>query len=558
MITDDLPQLVRRLPATSASWADEADVVIIGAGAAGLMAAIPLLEAGRRVTMITKADPGDGSTAWAQGGLAAVLDRSDSLTEHADDTVTAGAGLCQPGPVEELVTAAPDAIRRLVSLGAQFDRAPDGSYALGLEGGHHRRRIVHAGGDASGAEVARTLVEAVRQRSATLTIHDQSIVTDLLVDSGAVVGVRMINTAGRVGGILAPAVVLATGGIGQAWEDTTNPATATGDGLALALRAGAILRDVEFVQFHPTVLAIPEQHRRPGGRGVLVSEAVRGEGARLVDRDGRPVMAGLHPLGDLAPRDVVASAIHAHLMASGDDHVLLDGTGFGPAVWQEHFPSILALCRDHGVDPISAPIPVRPAEHYACGGVLATLDGQTSLPGLYAVGEVTSTGVQGANRLASNSLTEAVIAGERVGHRLLAGPPHDAPSLPRPPHDPAVPTAATPGVITTDARTDIVAAISRGAGVLRDEHGLALLLKTLGGLEPASGPSGHISPADVEATNLHTVGVLVAAAAAQRQESRGCHRRADFPHPAPNRPHHCLVGLGTDSLHVWATTKESR
>ncbi|MGD7788360.1 L-aspartate oxidase [Propionibacteriaceae bacterium Y1700] len=554
MIPDDLPQLVRRLPATSASWAEAAEVVIIGAGAAGLMAAIPLLEAGRRVTMITKADLGDGSTAWAQGGLAAVLDRGDSLTAHADDTATAGAGLCQPGPVEELVTAAPEAIRRLVSLGANFDRSTGGSYALGLEGGHHRRRIVHAGGDASGAEVARTLVEAVRQRSATLTIHDQSVVTDLLVDSGTVIGVRMINTAGQVGEILAPAVVLATGGIGQAWEDTTNPATATGDGLALALRAGAILRDVEFVQFHPTVLAVPEQYRRPGGRGVLVSEAVRGEGARLVDRDGRPIMAGLHPQGDLAPRDVVASAIHAHLMASGDDHVLLDGTDFGPAVWQQHFPSILKLCRDHGVDPISAPIPVRPAEHYACGGVLATMDGQTSLPGLYAVGEVASTGVQGANRLASNSLTEAVIAGERVGHRLLAAPYHDAPSLPRPPHDPAVPT----GVITADARTDIVAAISRGAGVLRDEHGLTLLLKTLGGLEPASDPVGHLSSADVEATNLHTVGILVAAAALQRQESRGCHRRADFPHTATNRPHHSLLGLGADSLQVWTTTKESR
>lgn len=538
---DELPLLPQRIPTAAARRQDETDVIIVGSGAAGLSAAVPLLDAGRRVTMITKGRPGDGSTAWAQGGLAAVLGTGDSTAGHVEDTLVAGAGLCEPDRVTELVEAAPASIHRLAALGARFDHDGSGRLALGLEGGHHARRIVHAGGDASGAEVARALAAAVQDRSARLTLLPHALVVDLLraVDGG-VCGVRLLTPDGTVAEIRAAAVVLASGGIGQAWDTTTNPDTATGDGLALALRAGAVLRDVEFVQFHPTVLVVPPSHRRPGDRGVLVSEAVRGEGARLIDRHGDPVMQGRHPLADLAPRDVVSATMHAHLQATGDETLYLDGTDLGATVWQHHFPSILQLCRDRGVDPVTEPIPVRPAEHYSCGGVLADLDGRTTVSGLYAVGEVASTGVQGANRLASNSLTEAIIAGERVGRLLSARP--SAPAEAAGPADQPVASA-----IPAAARDSIVTAVSRGAGVQRDETGMTVLLKTLDGIEHSAVPAG---PAAVEASNLYTVGALVAAAGLARTESRGCHRRADHPDRDPRQQHHSLIRLGADGLEI--------
>lgn len=532
-----------------------AGVIIVGTGAAGMAAAIRILLAGRRVTMITKGRVGDGSTAWAQGGLAAVTDPTDSLTEHLSDTLVAGAGLCEPDQVAELVAAAPDAIERLIDLGAEFDRTADGSLALGLEGGHHRRRIVHAGGDASGAEVARTLGTALGALQTTtdgrFTLLEGTTAVDALIDeAGAVRGLRVIDDSSQVVDLIGDAVVLATGGIGQAWTTTTNPSTATGDGLGIALRAGAVVRDPEFVQFHPTVLVVPPQHRVAGDRGVLISEAVRGEGARLVDPAGRLIMAGRHPLADLAPRDVVASAMHAELLASGDDHLLLDGTGLGASTWRRHFPSILQLCRDRGVDPITEPIPVRPAEHYFCGGVLATLDGITTVPGLYAVGELASTGVQGANRLASNSLTEAFIAGDRLG-RMLAQP--DVQTDARI----AVTAAALryqsgfadhgglagtrrAAVVAATHRAAVVEAVTNGAGVLRDAAGLDTLLTTLSaiGFDDRAG-----SVAEVECSNLLTVGALVGSAARARTESRGCHRRADHDRPVDGWQRHSYLVL---------------
>ncbi len=539
---DELPTLSGRIPTASAVRQDETDVIIIGSGAAGLSAALPLLDGHRRVTLITKGEPGDGSTAWAQGGLAAVLGTGDSAAGHVEDTLVAGAGLCEPDRVTELVEGAPVAIHRLAALGARFDEDGLGALALGLEGGHHARRIVHAGGDASGAEVARTLTTAVRARAATLQVLTHAVVVDLLRSAtGAVCGVRLLQPDVPVVEIHASAVVLASGGIGQAWDTTTNPDTATGDGLALALRAGAVLRDVEFVQFHPTVLVVPPAHRRPGDRGVLVSEAVRGEGARVVDRHGTPVMRGRHPLADLAPRDVVAATMHDHLLATGEETLFLDGTHLGADVWRHHFPSILRLCRDRGVDPITEPIPVRPAEHYSCGGVLADLDGRTSVPGLYAVGEVASTGVQGANRLASNSLTEAIIAGDRVG-RLLARRPPD-------PVEPITPSAADrpASALPAAARQSVVTAVSRGAGVQRDETGMTVLLKTLDSIEHSTAPAGV---AEVEVTNLHTVGAVVAAAGLVRTESRGCHRRSDHRDRDPGQQHHTLIRLGPDGLEI--------
>ncbi|QDP98011.1 L-aspartate oxidase [Microlunatus elymi] len=580
---DSRPLIPTVLPTSPVSRRDETDVIIIGSGAAGMSAALPLLDSGRRVTMITKGRPGDGSTAWAQGGLAAVLAPTDSLRSHLEDTLTAGAGLCDAETVAELVAAAPGTIERLTALGARFDLDDHGRYALGLEGGHHARRIVHAGGDASGAEVARTLATRVLSLSkdSKLELREQTTVVDLLTDDHGITGVRVIDSAGRIGEIAAPAVILAAGGIGQAWETTTNPATATGDGVALALRAGAVIRDLEFVQFHPTVLVVPEDHRRPGDRGVLISEAVRGEGARLVDRRGTLIMDGKHPLGDLAPRDVVASAMHTHLMDTGDDHLFLDGTMLGEQVWRQHFPTILELCQARGVDPITEPIPVRPAEHYSCGGVLAGLDGRTTVPGLYAVGEVASTGVQGANRLASNSLTEAVIAGNLVGSLLTRGAAERGDALthaleassgcaslpdefqtPDPPRAKASPRSARAGrdatsaaavgnlenhAVVAGARAGIVSSVSRGAGVQRDEAELVVLLKSLGEVELSERAVGV---AEVEATNLYTVAVAVATAAVARAESRGCHRRADYPGPDPAWRRHSLLRLGADGLEI--------
>jgi L-aspartate oxidase len=557
----DLPRPAGRIPTTTPVWSDETDVILVGTGAAGLAAAVRLLDAGRRVTVITKTEPGDGSTAWAQGGLAAVIGTGDTVDSHIEDTLVAGVGLCERGAVTELVNAAPPMIRRLIDLGAHFDLDRDGRIALGLEGGHHARRIVHAGGDASGAEVARTLAAALATRaesapSGDFRLRAGSTVVDLRSDGRRVTGVRLIDRDGAVGEIVASAVVLATGGIGQAWDATTNPATATGDGLALAIRAGALLRDVEFTQFHPTVLAVPEAFRRPGDRGVLISEAVRGEGAVLVDRNGELIMKGRHPLADLAPRDVVSAAIHEQLMASGDDHLFLDGTGLGQRVWREHFPSILMLCRARGVDPIAEPIPIRPAEHYSCGGVLATLDGRTSMPGLYAVGETASTGVQGANRLASNSLTEALIAGDRVGSRLAARLPtaqRRAGGLTGPGAPKIVPDDRG-YAIAAEHRDSIATAVGAGAGILRDEAGLGVLLKSLDGMPVLDHAR---SAADVEATNLHTIGSLVAAAALHRTESRGCHRRSDHPQPQRRWERHTLLRLGPDGLEISTQRKGS-
>ena len=308
---------------------------------------------------VTRGEVTDSATAWAQGGLAAVWDDGDTLASHVADTLTAGAGLCDAGVVSDLVASAPGAIRRLIGLGARFDRGSGGGLDLHLEGGHSARRIIHADGDATGAEIERALwasLSSALEGSRTRVMTGTRLV-DVLTDSaGRACGVRLLDADGQVGELLAGAVVLATGGIGQLWPVTSNPLGATGDGVAAALRAGAEVRDLEFMQFHPTVLADADA----GSRGVLVSEAVRGEGAWLVDDAGRRIMAGVHPLLELAPRDVVSAAIMAHLERTGAPHVWLDATFFGRAKWEAHFPGILALCRGRGVDPVTQRIPVAP------------------------------------------------------------------------------------------------------------------------------------------------------------------------------------------------------
>jgi L-aspartate oxidase len=526
---------LRPLPAAPLAWEQEADVVIVGAGVAGLSAALEASAAGRRVLLVGKAGLDSGSSPLAQGGLAAVLDPADSAGLHRQDTLTAGAGLCDDAAVAVLVAAAPGEISWLTSLGARFDTGP-----LGLEGGHSRPRIVHAGGDASGAEVHRALRDAVLAEPG-IRVCGATVALDALTDErGAVTGLLAGTLTGRdgglsVGAIRAAAVVLATGGYGQAYATTTNPAGATGDGLALAARAGAGLAGLEFMQFHPTVLW------QPGGAGQrpLITEALRGAGAVLVDGAGRPVMAGRHPRGDLAPRDVVAAEMH-RVMSAADppaEHLWLNATGLGRAELEAHFPTVTAACRAAGVEPSRELIPVAPGAHYACGGISADMTGRTNVAGLYAVGEVAATGVHGANRLASNSLTEAIATGRRLG-RLLGT--QRGPAAAR---DPAVRPAPAAGAGPARAggppagaapghRAGLAAAMSRYAGVLRDRDGLEHLRALLDAVPPAAG----LDLATVEATNLHTVSALVTVAALARAESRGCHRRSDAPETAPGPP----------------------
>ena len=509
---------LRHLPWSRASWERDADVVVVGSGAAGLTAALTAAGHGRSVLLLTKDDLGGGATPCAQGGLAAAIGPGDNPALHQRDTLDAGAGLCDPAAVATLVSEAPDEIARLAGRGARLERT-----ALHLEGGHSRNRIVSAGGDAIGAEVHRVLLAAVA--ASPVQVMTRCVALDALTgDRGSVAGVLAGRTGDdgvlRVGTVTARAVILATGGFGQAYATTTNPAGLTGDGLALAARAGAELRDVEFVQFHPTVL----WQEAALGQCPLITEALRGAGAVLVDVAGRPVMAGRHPRGDLAPRDVVSSAMQQR-MARGDgpgDHLWLDATTLGRAVLERDFPTVAALCRARGIDPATEPIPVAPGAHYACGGIRAGLDGRTSVTGLYAVGEAASTGVHGANRLASNSLTEALITGRRAGELLGRNLPEPSAGLRLPAAGPGVNPAVRPG---------LAAAMSRDAGVMRDHADLERLRQTLRQAPSAdTGPAGRrLDLATVEATNLHAVSVLVAVSALARAESRGCHRWRDAP-----------------------------
>lgn len=520
---------LRHLPPAPLVWEDDADVVVVGSGAAGLSAALAA-SAGRRVTLICKSELRSGSTPWAQGGLAAVTGPADSPASHLADTLAAGAGLCDEAAVKTLVAAAPGEITRLRALGADFDREAGGGLALGREGGHSHHRVVHAGGDASGAEVHRTLLAALRR--APVRVLEKAVALDVCLDERGRVQGLMVGLVGsdgrslRVGRLRAAAVVLGSGGHGHAFATTTNPPGVTGDGLALALRAGAEVRDVEFVQFHPTVLWQGEGAR---GQQALVSEAVRGAGAVLVDDQGRSVMAGVHPLADLAPRDVVAAAMHAAMIGAPGGprpHLWLDATGLGARLEHE-FPTVVGACRAAGVDPVTEPIPVAPGAHYACGGVLAEMDGVTSVPGLFAVGEVAATGVHGANRLASNSVTEALVTGRRCGELLAAGGPAGVEAAAE--FEVGAAERSLWGVAPS-ARGANARAMSRFAGVSRDAAGLEQLLDTLERVPPADTLDLEV----VEATNLHTVSVLVATAALARAESRGCHRRRDLPGTSPS------------------------
>lgn len=520
-----------RLAAPPPSWERDVDVVVLGSGAAGLSAALAVRPV-RSVLVVTKDELAAGSTSWAQGGLAGVLHPEDTHEHHVRDTLEAGAGLCDEAVVRQLVEEAPKSIRYLMRLGAAFDPDEGGAdIALTREGGHSHHRIVHSGGDRSGAEVQRTLDESAL--GAGVEVMDRGFALDLLVGTAAdgerqVAGVlvALVGPTGEVlsvGRVTARAVVVACGGYGQVYASTSNPPAVTGDGLALALRAGLPVADVEFVQFHPTVLWTGPDAR---GQQALVSEAVRGEGAILYDATGRRVMEGAHPLEDLAPRDVVAAAITRRMAeAPGgiDDHVFLDATHLGERFY-ERFPSITVSCRAIGVDPARDRIPVAPASHYACGGIRSGLDGTTSLRGLYAAGEVSRTGVHGANRLASNSLTESVVTGTRVGRDLA----WEVPDRVDPDPEPTTPTVPS-RLVHPDRVREVRAVMSRHVAVLRDASSLAAASGAVGAITAALADDVAPSVRAWEATNLLTVASVVIAAASARTESRGCHRRADFP-----------------------------
>ncbi|KOY56889.1 L-aspartate oxidase [Streptomyces sp. XY332] len=518
-----------RLHANAPGWAVDADVVVVGSGVAGLTAALRCAAAGRRTVVVTKARLDDGSTRWAQGGIAAALGDGDTPEQHLDDTLVAGAGLCDEAAVRLLVTEGPDAVRRLIATGAVFDTSAEtGEIELTREGGHHRRRIAHAGGDATGAEISRALVEAVQ--AAGIETVENALVLDLLQDAqGRTAGVTLhVMGEGQhdgVGAVHAPAVILATGGMGQVFSATTNPSVSTGDGVALALRAGAEVSDLEFVQFHPTVLFLGPDAE---GQQPLVSEAVRGEGAYLVDGDGVRFMVGQHELAELAPRDIVAKGIMRRMQEQGAQHMYLDARHFGAQMWEQRFPTILAACRAHGIDPVTEPIPVAPAAHYASGGVRTDLHGRTTVPGLYACGEVACTGVHGANRLASNSLLEGLVFAERIADDIVAGAPAGT--------GPGIPVPATGPLQPAEARYEVQRIMTEGAGVLRSAESLRtaaaaledLYATALTALE-SDGKTAVPGTETWEATNLLCVARVLVAAALRREETRGCHWREDHP-----------------------------
>ncbi len=483
-----------------------AGVVIVGAGIGGLATALKL--APMPVTVLSAAPLGEGvASAWAQGGIAAAVGDDDSPELHAADTLAAAGGLADPAVVALVTRAAPASIDDLVALGVRFDRGPDGRFGLGREGGHHRHRIIHAAGDATGGEIMRALLVAVRA-TPSITLLDGMVAEEIIVDDGATRGVIARRGAEAIA-LAADAVVLATGGAGGLYRYTSNPVTARGRGLALAARAGAALADLEFVQFHPTALDVGLDPMP------LVTEAVRGEGAVLVDETGARFMAALHPLAELAPRDVVARAVWRKRQAGGRVH--LDAREAVGAAFPRRFPTVHAACRAAGIDPVTAPIPIAPAAHYHMGGVAVDARGRSSVRGLWAVGEVAATGLHGANRLASNSLLEALVFATRVAEDIKGAMPHRAGKLWCTP-----PVRADlgddPGGLARLRRM-----MDASVGVERNARDLRVAIDASHQLR-ATAASRSLDDAAL-------VAELIATAALRRRESRGGHCRIDHPEP---------------------------
>jgi L-aspartate oxidase len=497
-------------------WTTTADVIVIGSGVAGLTTALNLRSHNLSVLLVTKARIDEGSTKWAQGGIAAALGPGDTPDQHKKDTLAAGAGLCDLAAVDVLVSEGPEAVRKLIARGAVFDKSETGEIALTREGGHLRNRILHAGGDATGAEVSRALLAAV-QEDAGIEIIEHALAIDALKSAtGRVCGVTL-HVIGQgsldgVGRALSRAVVVATGGLGQVYSQTTNPAVSTGDGVALALRAGADVADVEFIQFHPTVLWRDLANR---GQQPLISEAVRGEGAILLNHIDEQFMVGKHPQADLAPRDVVAKEIFNQMRISGQPHVWLDARKIND--FAKRFPTIYASCIANGIDPTVEKIPVAPASHYASGGVRVDLRGKSSVAGLYICGESACTGAHGANRLASNSLLEGLVFGARIADALAV----DLPAQEQPLED-AKTILLDPKIVIP-----LQIAMSEGAGVMRSESSLRKTMQTLQELSKLTSNQPRIEA--WEASNLHLLATAIVRSALERTETRGSHWRSDFP-----------------------------
>ena len=506
------------------------DVLVIGTGVAGLRTAIEAATHGD-VIVLAKEAVDLSNTSWAQGGIAAVLSDQDTVASHVADTLEAGAGLCDIGAVNALVDEGRQEIARLLEWGMRIDRAADGSPALGLEGGHHHARIVHTDGDATGYELARCLIERVRATRG-IRVFDRCFVIDLLRaadGTGRILGALTWHPRYGLQIIWARATVLASGGAGQVFRETTNPKVATGDGVAMAWRAGAELSDLEFFQFHPTALYVA------GAGRMLISEAVRGEGAHLVNRNGDRFMQGLHPMAELAPRDVVSKSIVRHLAGSGESHVFLDCRYFAPGRFAERFPGLARMLAGFDIDPTRDRIPVTPAAHYMIGGVRTDLDGRTSLPGLWACGEVAANGVHGANRLASNSLLDGLVFGRRVAVSIAREAPPEV--LPRAIVS-EVHTATHGELDLADIRSSLRSAMWRNVGIERSGANLTDVLSMFAFWGRYGMDEVFSTPEGWEVQNLLTVGLLMTRAALARNESRGTHQRTDVPATDPAQAHH--------------------
>jgi len=490
-------------------------VIVIGSGAAGLSAALGASRS-HDVVLLTKAELGESNSLYAQGGIAAAVFSDDSTERHLEDTLRAAAGAGDASAARVLVEEGPRRVRELIELGVDFDRDGEG-LARGQEGAHSVARVLHAGGDATGRAMIAALTAAVRASAVRVVEH--AFVCDLIVRDGVVVGVDAVRRGVPLS-IEADAVVVASGGAGQLFLHSTNPAGATGDGIAAALRAGARLADLEFYQFHPTALAVPGTP--------LVSEAVRGEGAVLRDASGHRFMEQEHPDAELAPRDVVARAIARRMSEQGGEPVLLDCTPLGPAI-RQRFPGLWELCARHGLDPSREPVPVTPAAHYWMGGIAVDLDGRSSLPGLYAAGEAACTGAHGANRLASNSLLEALVFSHRAVEALRA------PDAGRRTSDEYALVEAAPPLGAVPDRAELQLLMWRLVGLERNAEGLAEAARTLDSWvsdRPPRAGSVH----DLETANLLDLARAVVEAAAGRERSLGAHWRSDAPWPDPRIP----------------------
>ena len=502
-----------------------ARVLVIGGGIAGLWTAVKATDAGHTVELVTKAELAEGNTRYAQGGIAAALFPDDSAQRHFADTMEAGAGLADPAAVQVLCTEGPARVRDLIRFGVEFDRDESG-LARGLEAAHSRARVMHAGGDATGSAIESALVATVRRRA--VRIDEGTMLVDLVVERGRVVGAQLLDASGALVERRADVVVLATGGSGCLYRHTTNPVVATGDGVAAAWRAGALIADLEFTQFHPTALAAPGTP--------LISEAVRGEGAVVRDRDGRRFLDEVDARGELAPRDIVARAVWRRTVDQGGEPVYLDATALGAAFLASRFPGLDTACRAAGFDWSREPVPITPAAHYAMGGVVTDLDGRSSLPGLFAVGETARTGVHGANRLASNSLLEAAVFADRAV-RALAAAASDLDTRRSASAATRSPARSSSSAPEGDAYRDAAPVVDRAAlqelmwtqvGLERDAEGLAEASATLASWR-APEPTDRRSAED---RNLFHLARLTVAAALARRESVGAHFRADAVAPA--------------------------